>query len=282
MNKQLAYLFLSNLSILFVGMGLSPLLPLYAARFGATPAVIGVYMGVTYVAIALGAVLASWLSGRVPRRAAIVAAGAIGVPPVALLGQATALWQVVILTALVWFTGGVGLSLIGVLAGLHAGAKDRGEWFSLIALTTPLGAIAGGLAAGWLVETYGYPAMFAGFGAVFAGWPLIGLAGLRDKPDAPARQQARAGEDAAPAAFFHLLLAAVLLSAATASIVGLGLTLEMKADHFSARAITGANVVGGLVTIPVVWWFGKLSDRLGRKLFLTLGTCSPRQPRWCY
>ncbi len=86
MNKQLAYLFLSNLSILFVGMGLSPLLPLYAARFGATPAVIGVYMGVTYVAIALGAVLASWLSGRLPRRAALVAAGALGVPAVALLG----------------------------------------------------------------------------------------------------------------------------------------------------------------------------------------------------
>ena len=68
-----------------------------------------------------------------------------------------------------------------------------------------------------------------------------------------------------------MLLLAVLLSAMTVSVVRIGLSLSMKAIHFSPAAIAGANVVGGLVTIPVVLGFGALSDRLGRRLFLALG-----------
>ena len=35
-NRQLAYLLICNIIPLVVGMGLFPLLPLYAAQFGAT------------------------------------------------------------------------------------------------------------------------------------------------------------------------------------------------------------------------------------------------------
>src|SRR5262245_48688528 len=36
-NKQLSILFLTNFAVFFIGTGLLPLLPLYAAKFGATP-----------------------------------------------------------------------------------------------------------------------------------------------------------------------------------------------------------------------------------------------------
>jgi MFS family permease len=70
---------------------------------------------------------------------------------------------------------------------------------------------------------------------------------------------------------YHRLLLAVLLSAMTVSIVRIGLSLSMKAVDFSPAAISSANVIGGLVTIPVVLGFGALSDRLGRRSLLALG-----------
>jgi MFS family permease len=70
---------------------------------------------------------------------------------------------------------------------------------------------------------------------------------------------------------FRFLLLAILLSAMSISVERLGLSLTMKGLHYSAGAISNANVIGGLITIPIVLWFGKLSDRLGRKFFLLLG-----------
>jgi MFS family permease len=62
-----------------------------------------------------------------------------------------------------------------------------------------------------------------------------------------------------------------LLFAMTVSVVRMGLSISMKAIDFTPAAISGANVVGGLVTIPLVLGFGALSDRLGRRFFLVLG-----------
>ena len=271
-TRRLLALFLCNFAILFVGFGVFPLLPVYAAEFGATPTLIGVYLAVTYLAITLGNLLTSWLSGRVSRKAVFVAAGMIGVPALFLLGQVTTLWQVVVLTSVVWFTGGVGLSLVSVFIGLHADEGNRGRWFSLIALTNPLAAVIGGSFVAWMVAWQGYSLMFASLGLVYAIWPLVGLWEVQDKPvTKAARPEAIKSSNLSPGKGYHWLLLAVLLSALTVSVVRLGLSLSMKAIHFSPAVIAGTNVVGGLVTIPVLLGFGALSDRLGRRLFLILG-----------
>ncbi len=271
-NQQIFSLFLCNFAILFVGMGVFPLLPIYAAEFGASPTLIGVYLAVTYSAISIGTMLTGWLSGRLSRKAVFVAAGALGVPALILLGQATALWQVVVFTSIVWFTGGIGIALVSVFIGLHASEQDRGKWFSLISLATPLGAIIGGSTVGWLVDWQGYPQMFAALGLIYALWPLVGLLMVKDKPVARTVKPSPASMiSARPGKGFHLLLLGVLLSAMTISVSRLGLSLSMKASQFSSAAIAGASVVGGLVTIPVVLGIGMLSDRLGRRLFLILG-----------
>jgi MFS family permease len=271
----MASLFFGNFSILLIGFGLFPLLPIYAADFGATPTMIGMYLAVTYIAISLGTMLVGWIPARVPRKLVFAAAGALGVPAVFLLGYATTLWHVVVLTSLVWFTGGVGLSLINVLVGLKADDGKRGKWFSLISLTTPLGAILGSAVVGWLVAVHGYPTMFAVLTVIYAVWPVLGFWSGSDTPRrtaSPVPSKGVVTESAgAPGRMFSFLLITVLLSAVTISISRLGLSLSMKADSFSPAEISAANMVGGLICIPVVFGFGALSDRLGRRVFLTLG-----------
>jgi MFS family permease len=201
-----------------------------------------------------------------------VAAGSLGVPALILLGHAAEFWQVVALTGTVWFTGGVGIALVSVFTSRFADKGQRGKWFSLIALTTPLGAVIGGAAVAWLVEMQGYRVMFFALGLVYALWPLVGLLLVKDKPASQAAlPRSRNALQVRPGRTFTLLLLSVLLVAMTISISRLGLSLSMKAGLFSPAAIAGTNVVGGLVTIPLVLGFGLLSDRVGRKLLLAFG-----------
>jgi AAHS family 4-hydroxybenzoate transporter-like MFS transporter len=156
-NKQLFFLFASNLVVLFVGMGLFPLLPLYATQFGATRTVIGIYYAVMYAASVLGTMATGWLARRVPPRDLFIAAGALGVAALALLGQATALWQVVLFTAVIWFGGAITIPLVGVFTGLVADGDNRGKSFTMMYLAFPLGAVFGGTTVGQLVGWQGYP-----------------------------------------------------------------------------------------------------------------------------
>ncbi len=200
-HKQLAFLFLCNCLPPFVGMGLFPILPFYAKQFGATPTVVGVIYAAIYLASVAGMMLTSWLAGRVSRKLLFVGAGLLGIPVLALLGQATALWQVVALTAAIWFCGAVTLTLISVFTGLLTDADSRGRSFSLMFLAFPLGAIFGGTAVGQLVARYGYGSMFAVLSAVSGDLAADGPPGHpRPGQRASARPSAggRVGATAAP------------------------------------------------------------------------------------
>lgn len=271
-NRQMAYLFICSFAILFVGMGLFPLLPVYAGILGASTTIIGIYLAVMYVSLTLGTLLTSPMVSRFSRKGTFVMMGTAGALALFVLGFATELWQVILLTSLVWFTGGVGTALVNVYIGLRSGVQDRGKWFSRISLTLPVAAIVGGLVVGKLVELSGYPLMFILIACEYALWPAIGLWKLKEvqAPNAAVNKQARTSKVQIRGGF-QLLLLAALLAAIPVSVNRLGLSLVMKENAFSPAAITGTNVIGGLVTIPVVLWFGALSDRLGRRLFLGLG-----------
>lgn len=273
-NKQLIYLFLCNFSILFTGFGLFPLLPLYAAEFGANAALIGFYLAVTYIAISIGSILAGQLSERLSRKTLFLAAGLVGMPALVLLGQANALWQVVVLTALVWFVGGIGLSISNILTGLYTTSATRGKAFGMLALASPLGAVIGGLTVGRLVEWGGYSLMFTGLAIVWTMWPVLALTRVKDTPTciSPAGRPAPApASSQRPGTVFLFLLATVLLASMTVSVGRMGLSLAMKSEQFSAGAVSTANAIGGLVTIPVTLLIGILSDKLGRKRLLVFG-----------
>lgn len=273
-NKQLTYLFWCNFSILFIGFGLFPLLPLYAAEFEASQSFIGIYLAFTYIAISTGSILSAGSSGRLPRKALFIAAGLMGTPAIFLLGQAQSLWQVVVLTALIWFAGGIGLSISNVLTGLHTTSTTRGQAFGMLALASPLGALIGGIVVGKTVEWGGYSLMFTVLAIIWSIYPILALTRVQEKADCalPVGMPAQPSNSSyRPGKIFLFLLLTIFLASMTVSIGRMGISLAMKGQGFSASGVSTANAIGGLVTIPVTLLIGSFSDRLGRKRFLALG-----------
>jgi len=268
-NKQVANLFLCSFIILFVGMGLLPLLPIYAAQFGATPTVAGLYLAVVYIANAIGAMLTGWLARRLTRKGLFAAAGLLGVPALMPLGQAATLWQVMFLTAIIWCCGGIGVALINVFTGLSVDSKNRGASFSLMSLPMPLGTALGSLAVSGLVTWQGYQLMFVVLGCAWLALPVIGLLGLEDK-HIPQPVHPAAGGAAWRGQPFLLLLLAALLSSTAIYFSRLGTSLSMQVLHFSPGAIASTAAFSGIIAIPAILLIGVLSDRLGRRRFLTL------------
>jgi MFS family permease len=270
-NKQLSILFLTNFAVFFIGTGLLPLLPLYAAQFGATPTVSGLYLSAIYTAVALGTALTGWLSDRLPPRRLSVGAGLAGLAALVLLGQATALWQVIVLTALVWFCGGIGLALVSILISLYADRSTRGRSFGLMFLARPLAGVLGGLTCGQLLAWQGYPFMFAALSLVWASWPLAAMLGMeeqRARADPPVPAAAAAESSTRIGTGFYLVLLAALLSSTAVYVGRLMTSLSMQAFGLSPSAVASTAVVGGLVTLPITPLIGVLSDRLGRRRLL--------------
>ena len=272
-DRQLLYLFVSSFTILFVGMGLFPVLPVYATEFGASRAVIGLYYALMYASNAAGAMLTHRLARYLSRKGLFIGIGVLGIPALILLGRATALWQVILLTAVVWFCGGVGLALVNIFTGLHAGRRSRGKSFGLMSLAFPLGAVFGGFAVGQLVRSANYLMMFIALGAVWMILPIIGVFGLKDE-DAPDTTRAATSAqpiDARLDSTFYRLLFAVLLSAVAINIGRLGTALSMQALSFSASDIASTSTVSGLLATPIAFLISTLSDRWGRKRFILAG-----------
>ena len=71
-----------------------------------------------------------------------------------------------------------------------------------------------------------------------------------------------------------MLFTASVLIAVTTAFIGLFRSIEMDQLQFSSFEISSTGAIGGLVSIPFPFVMGWLSDRLGRKVFLSLGYSS--------
>lgn len=267
-KKQVLALFLCNLTPFIVGAGALPLLPVYAMDLGAPPVVTGYYLAFAYLAITAGTLTAGWLSGRFGRRRAWLAlTGIVGVPVTWSVGQATNLLTLVILTAGLWFLGGVGITLTSILAGLSAGLDERGKVFGLLSVSAGLGSLIGGLITGPLVDRWGYPTMFAVLAAIMVLWVLAALL-VEDKQSVPSSRAAPTAHVPAGRAplgrLFYLLFAASLTVSITGFVGTLGRSLSMDALGFTTTAISFAGAVGSAVALPLPLLLGRLSDRVGR------------------
>ncbi len=265
-KKQLFALFACSLVGWTIAQGTLALLPLYAVRLGADPASIGTYLSLAFLALTLGTLASGWLADTFQRRKAlIIVAGALNVPTTWLMGQATAFWQLALLTAIVWFFVGVGFTTISILAGLFAGEAERGKIFGILAINTSLGALIGGFVSGPIVEQWGYPALFLVAALCWTLQPAIALL-LQDKVLVRARREAVSTVPAPPAfgGAFYLLLLANVIAFAAGFVAVLGRPLLMDRLGFDLAAISGAVAVGGAISLPFPLLLGWLSDRLGR------------------
>ena len=268
-RSQFVPLFLCRLVILTVGAGLLPLLPVYAIRLGASPAVAGSYLSFSFLALAIGTLVAGWLADRLERRKALlVTTGVLVIPALLAMSRATNIWQLAVLTATVWFLSGIGHTLITILTGLFAEEAERGKVFGNLELATGLGSIHSGLTFGRIADTWGFPFLFIFTGLLWILYPLFGLL-IKDRVVDRAAAEEASGPLRLRGGLLLLLMASVL--AAVAGFVGsLGTSLAMDQLGHLATAISSTGVVGGAATLLFLPIIGRLSDRARRKNYLVL------------
>jgi MFS family permease len=270
-KKQILKLFICSLAMWTVGNGLLPLLPIYARQLGADSAVAGYYLAFSYLGLAAGALSASWVSDRFQsRKLPIIIAGLLGIPATWLMGQATGILSLSVLTAILWFCGGLTLALISILTGLSAGQGERGKIFGILSLTSGLGALFGGLSTGYIVQHWGFSTMFTGLAGFIILSPLSAFF-LAEKEVKQVREIGGPAKAPGLGQPFFLLFAASLIASITGFIVLLVRSLLMNDLGFGALAISSTGAIGGIVTLPLPFLVGWLSDRQGRKNFLYPG-----------
>ncbi len=268
-KKQLITLFVCNLIPWTVGNGLTPLLPVYAQRLGADSTAAGFYLAIGFFTLTLGAVSAGWVSDRFHRRKLpLVICSVVMIPVIWLIGQVHSFGQLIGVTALLWFAGGLELALLNILTGLSAGVNERGKIFGILAATSGLGAVIGAFAIGWLVDMRGYSAMFTILASFSAILPVVSLV-LNDKVTGPAEASSAAqGKSAKLDRNFYWLFAATILFTIPLDSGLLIRSIVMNEMGFNSLEITSTGAISGLVAIPFPFVLGWISDRIGRKTFL--------------
>jgi MFS family permease len=273
--RQLTVLFLCSLAVLMYAVPLVRLLPIHASQMGASPTQVGVYLALVYSGLAISTLAAGWLSDRYQRRkATIVVAGLIASLSLALMSQASTLWQLSLATISTWFFGGITYTLFMILAGLHAGKDERGKVFGLLAITLPLAGVIATPIAGLVADGWGYSTLLAAYAGYALVVPVAALL-IKDRVVAPRKAAgAEAGQEPQRMLQFHkgfyLLVVATFLMSLVSFVNSLGLSLTMHALTFSSTQIATTVAVGLSVAISAILISGWLSDRYPRSRVLAL------------
>ncbi len=254
----------------------SPLLPVYAERLGAT----GIWIGLTFSIFAVtqtifGPFAGRW-SDRWGRKPFIVAGLLLYFA--AALGYLTAstFWQVLAFRAL----SGFGTSLIFSVARAYIGdlvpPRHEGRWFGVFATADIIGFGVGPVMAGIIREVWGFDAVFIGMAALMAGSAAIVALLLPAKVRRPgAAGAARAADLRFRKALTDRLVLALTLTMGLTSL-SFGATFSFLAvrleDLGAGPAVVGvafgAESVASAAVQPLA---GQLADRVERRGLLAGG-----------
>jgi MFS family permease len=288
-KKQLAALFVCNLIPYTVGISVIGLVPIHVIKLGADETTTGIYLSLTFVTLAIGTILSGWLSQRFQRRKLmILLAGAVALPSVYLMGQATSMVMLTIVTMLLNFAGGVLTGMINILAGMYAGPNERGRIFGIIGSSVAIANIIAGVVSGAIVDKWSFAALCTLCGLAY----LVQLAAgffLEDKVIVSRMRSQREPGSSPVSMTVWSLVAAQILGGITGFAMGFGRPIVMDDLGFNATSITSTSTIAGIVSLPMVLIVSWTSDRVGRWMLLLLSylvTCTgaivliPAQALW--
>lgn len=268
-RKQLISLFIAYTIPTLIGNSLLPLLPVYTSTLGGDTSMTGLYLGLAFGVLAVGTLISGWLTDHFQQRKIFITlAGAINIPALFLMGHVTALWQLTLLTMIVWFVGGISMAAVQILAGMCAPAAERGRIFGILATTLGVSQLAGGLFSGRIVDQWGFPALFALLAVAQLALIAAGVL-LKDEPGSRSQESQQARSQPMGRAVWLVLIASMLASTLVFSS-NLGLTVSMSSLGFDATAISSSLAIAGFITLPLPFVIGWLSDRFDRARLLAL------------
>jgi MFS family permease len=253
-----------------MGNGFLPLMPIYAQQCGATTEIAGYYVGFAFLCVSAGSLLGGRLSDRLSRRRFLLAAaGLVAIPATWLVGRVGNVWQLALATGVLWLIGGLCLGVVGAIAGTQAGENERGRVFGILGMMISLGALAGGLTIGRMVDAWGYPGMFTAVALLMAIIPAAALLLVSEGSFSPLKKYKPSPKGAGWLSIaFLLLLLSELLAMVAGGTGNMGRSLLMDEKAFTSAAITTTMAVGGIVSLPLPFALGWISDKVGRKSVL--------------
>jgi MFS family permease len=186
-----------------------------------------------------------------------------------LLGRADTLWHIALANGAQWLLGGACIGIVGAIVGAQADAGHRGRLFGVLGIMIPLGSLVGGLTFGRMVDAWGYPGMSTAVAAFCLIVPAAALLLVREDTAAPVGPEKAPAKVPSGAQWISgtllLLLCAEILAMIATGVGNMGRSISMHERAFSNGAITTTTAVGGIVSLPIPFVMGWLSDRLGRR-----------------
>lgn len=270
-------------------------LPAFLASIGAGPAQLGIIEGIAESVASFAKLFSGYLADRLRRRKPVVVSGyfvANAVKP--LLALTTSWWQVLGIRFADRFAKGIRGTARDVMVADSVDRSRIGSAYGLIQAMDSAGAIAGPLAALWLLSRYGLRGIF--WAAAVPGFlcVMVALLGIRETERRPGSRGAGAllphGDDAGrldtpalevgsenanprgqrlPRVYYFVLAAVTLFSLGNSS--DMFLVLRAQSIGIPANYAPLLGLVFNIMYTLFSWPAGRFSDRFSRRMIAAAG-----------
>jgi MFS family permease len=271
MKKQVPrLLFVATIDRIII-QGIYPILPVMIANLGTSKKDTGLFMTVTYIAVAAGSMLTPALLKRFPsvnRMTVIISL----LSAVALIGMGvlSSFSGLLAATSAYWFLSGIQINVYSIIMSQISPPKNIGPNFGLLANTILVGSVVGSFSIGPLIQHWGMIYAFAFFGTItiLSRLALVG-AGF-DYAYAATRQVSgfRINKK------LWILLITLNVGIMLSFIGRFNLSLIMKDARSNIDDISYIFAWGSLLALPLPYLFGLLAKRYSNKALLFVTLCS--------
>ncbi len=269
MKRQVpALLFVATIDRIII-QGIYPILPVMIASLGSSKKETGLFMTVTYIAVAAGSLLTPALLRRFPSVSKMSVVISL-LSAVALIGMGVfqGFYGLLLATSAYWFLSGIQINVYSIIMSHISPPQSIGPNFGLLANTILVGSVVGSFAIGPLIHHWGGVYAFAFFGiiTILSRTALLG-----------------AGFDIAYSGVkqvsgFHInkklwVLLITLNVGIMLSFIGrFNLSLIMKDANSNIDDISYIFAWGSALAFPLPYLFGLLAKKVSNKalLFVTL------------